>query len=370
MTIEITEKKQCECCGQIEEGNYHKFYYGKRLKADEKKELQTQIVQIGGSKSVYLCSRCLRKGFIEDPQVAIMLITFVVFSAALIILYGLDFLGIMTLADKDSMSPLAVLAMPFILALAINFFTGYFIFDGFFSFIYTFQAIKASNIYKKELAKQGFGIMYAPKQYRAMLQQGLCQKDPNEKEESRPEAIQEKNANEAVSTEAAPIGKSKDSEAQKKEDANLCPRCQGDSNVMFYCKECGYTDKSRSFIIVFGILLAIGIGVQGLFAVFSQNASLWLEIAKIACCGGPGIILAVWGIQEVLSRGNYERWKQRHSQEMDKLVDFHTQNPTASTEEIAQFMNRKHGWVEFILEEMEKAERITRQPRNNTNAQK
>jgi len=50
-----------------------------------------------------------------------------------------------------------------------------------------------------------------------------------------------------------------------------------------------------------------------------------------------------------LSKGNYEKWKQRHSQEMDKLLDFYTHNPTTNTEEIAQLMNRKPKWVDFML---------------------
>ena len=362
MATEIPENKQCECCGQIGEGGYREFYYGRRLKANEEKELPTQIIQIGGSKSVYLCPRCLRKGFFEDPQVAIMLFSFVLIFAMILILYGLDFLGIMPLADPKPPLLSMILGAPCGIALLLNLLAGRFLFGGFFAFYYRYEARKAGSVYQKELAKQGFDILYAPKQYAQMLQQGLCQKDPSEKEEAQPEIFQEKTANESVSTEAALIEKSKGSETQKKEDINICPRCQGDFTGMFYCKECGYTDKLRSFVVVFGVLIAIGVGVQGLFAVFSQNATLWLEIAKMACCGGPGIILAVWGLQEVLNRGNYEKWKQRHSLEMDKLVDFYTQNPASTSEEIAQFMNRKPGWVEFMLEEMEKAGRITRQP--------
>jgi hypothetical protein len=88
MATEIPENKQCECCGQIREGGYRQFYYGRRLKANEEKELPTQIIQIGGSKSVYLCPRCLRKGLIEI-LVAIML--FALYLFLLFHPYGLDF---------------------------------------------------------------------------------------------------------------------------------------------------------------------------------------------------------------------------------------------------------------------------------------
>lgn len=170
MTTQIEDKKQCECCGKVEKGDFHQFYYGKNLKTGDKKELPTQKILIGGSKSVYYCSRCLQKGILADPQVIITLAVFIFTLIGSI----LNFLGLL----EGTLDDISLIVMPFLLALVVHYITGYFIFGGFFSFWDRAQTAKAASLYEKELNKQGFDLIYSPKQYTILLSNGLCQEAP------------------------------------------------------------------------------------------------------------------------------------------------------------------------------------------------
>lgn len=100
-------------------------------------------------------------------------------------------------------------------------------------------------------------------------------------------------------------------------------------------------------------LIGLAIGTHGLLAWIAVKNTLWVEIVKTLLCGLPGVLLAYWGITEMVYITKSRQWTERHNYDMNELINFYQKNPNASFDEAGKFFNRTGQWVQLMLSESE-----------------
>ncbi len=356
MTTE-SQLHRCEICDKnTPAGHFQKFFYGRRLNNNEPKAVQNQDVHIGGSRSVFICSDCYKKSFFMHPQMFVSILISVFIFLTVIVLIVLDATGVMPTEDDITIG--LVLGAPLLVGFGFGILFGRIFFGDYFSFR-NFSVLKAVDVHKKELESQGFTLFYSPQQYAEMLQLKQCQSDRGEKKDEKVSPSPMTDAPKLAEHGEAESATTPDVKEESK-NVNICARCHSDSPELFYCKECGYTNLARSIVIVVMILAGIGLSIQGLASIFSGSTSLWIEVVKVLCCGGPAIIFVLLGIGEIKRKGDYIAWQKQHADEMGNLIGYYRQNPTSTLEETGAHMNRKPTWVDAWLSELEAEGKIVR----------